>query len=237
MKTINVYINRLIFLAIIMTGLLLHASQAGAQELKLNVKKHVLKNGLTLLMLENRRSPTVSLRIVFKVGSVNERIGITGASHLFEHMMFKGSRLFGTKDWEAEEPLLEREDELVAAILATDDEQEREALEKELAGVRKDLKAITATEEFWSIYMRSGATGLNASTSDDITRYYCNLPANKLKLWAFIESDRMKNLVLREFYSEKDVVMEERRMRTEPSPFGLMFEQLNAAAFTAHPYG
>jgi predicted Zn-dependent peptidase len=237
MKTINVYINRLIFLAIIMTGLLLHVSQAGAQELKLNVKEHVLKNGLTLLMLENRRSPTVSLRIVFKVGSVNERIGITGASHLFEHMMFKGTQLFGTKDWETEEPLLEKEDELVTAIVATDDQQVRKALEEELTDVRKQLKAITATEEFWSIYMRSGATGINASTSDDITRYYCNLPANKLKLWAFIESDRMKNLVLREFYSEKDVVMEERRMRTDTSPFGLMFEQLNAAAFTAHPYG
>lgn len=226
-----------IVLTVALVSLLYIAAAANAQELKLDVRSHVLKNGLTLLMLEQRRSPTVAVRIVFKVGSVNERTGITGASHLFEHMMFKGTKLFGTKDWEAEKPLLEREDELVLAIDTTDDEQEREALEAELAETKKKLKAITNTEEFWAIYMQNGATGINASTSEDITRYYCNLPANKLKLWAFLESDRMKNLVLREFYSEKDVVMEERRMRTETSPFGLLFEELNSAAFTAHPYG
>ncbi len=236
MKTMKTRRNCLIVFAVMLT-LLLHTALLNAQELRLDVKEHVLKNGLTLLMLEKHQSPTVSLRIVFKVGSVNERPGITGASHLFEHMMFKGTELFGTKDWEEEKPLLEKEDELVLAIATTTDEQERLALEAELTEVRKRLKEITNTEEFWAIYMRSGATGINASTSDDITRYYCNLPANKLKLWAFLESDRMKNLVLREFYSEKDVVMEERRMRTETSPFGLMFEQLNAAAFTAHPYG
>ncbi|MFQ5862538.1 MAG: M16 family metallopeptidase [Candidatus Brocadiales bacterium] len=215
----------------------LHTAILSAQELRLDVKEHVLKNGLKLLMLEKHQSPTVSLRIVFKVGSVNEHIGITGVSHLFEHMMFKGTKLFGTKDWETEKSLLKREDELVEAISNETDEQKRKALEAELADVRKRQKEITVTDEFWSIYMRNGATGLNASTSDDTTRYYCNLPSNKLELWAFIESDRMKNLVLREFYSEKDVVMEERRLRTETSPFGLLFEQLNAAAFTAHPYG
>lgn len=233
MKTHRTY---LIVFTIILTSLL-HTALLMAQELRLDVKKHTLKNGLTLLMLEKHQSPTVSLRIVFKVGSVNERPGITGASHLFEHMMFKGTKLFGTKDWEAEKPLLEKEDELVKAISKTTDENERKALEAELEDLRKRQKEITVTEEFWAIYMQNGATGINASTSDDITRYYCNIPANKLQLWAFIESDRMKNLVLREFYSEKNVVMEERRMRTETSPFGLMFEQLNAAAFTAHPYG
>ncbi|MCB7128706.1 MAG: insulinase family protein [Candidatus Brocadiales bacterium] len=236
MKTMKNHRNCMIIFTVLLT-FFLHAATLNAQELRLDVKEHVLKNGMTLLMLEKHQSPTVSVRIVFKVGSVNERPGITGASHLFEHMMFKGTQLFGTKDWEEEKPLLEKEDELVLAIEATDDEAERVALENELAGVRKRLKEITNTEEFWAIYMRNGATGINASTSDDITRYYCNLPANKLKLWAFLESDRMKNLVLREFYSEKDVVMEERRMRTETSPFGLLFEQLNAASFTAHPYG
>src|SRR3989338_4683198 len=226
-----------LIVSIIILTSLLHTATPNAQELRLDVKEHTLKNGLTLLMLEQHRSPTVSLRIAFKVGSVNERPGITGASHLFEHMMFKGTKLFGTKDWEAEKPLLAREDELVKAISKTTDENSRKALEAELEDVRKKQKEITNTEEFWAIYMQNGATGINASTSDDITRYYCDTPANKLQLWAFIEADRMKNLVLREFYSEKDVVMEERRMRTETSPFGLMFEQLNAAAFTAHPYG
>ncbi len=214
-----------------------------AQELKLDVKEHVLKNGLKVLMLERHKSPTISLRIVYKVGSVNERPGITGVSHLFEHMMFKGTKLFGTKDWSVEEPLLKREDELVAAIeeekgkgeLA--DQGRLKGLETELEEVRKKLKDVAVKDELWSIYLSHGASGLNAATGEDATFYYCDLPANKLELWALLESDRMKNMVLREFYSEKDVVMEERRLRTETSPFGLLFEQLKAATFTAHPYG
>ncbi len=232
----KIYRTGIVVCAVVL-AFLMHIAVLDAQELKLDVKEHVLKNGLKLLMLEKHQTPTVSLRIVFKVGSVNEHVGITGVPHLFEHMMFKGTRLFGTKDWESEAPLLKREDELVQALSNETDESRRKALQAELEDVRRRLKEITITEEFWSIYMRNGATGINASTSDDITRYYCNLPSNKLELWAFIESDRMKNLVLREFYSEKDVVMEERRLRTETSPFGLLFEQLNAAAFIAHPYG
>ncbi|MBI5125760.1 MAG: insulinase family protein, partial [Planctomycetes bacterium] len=213
-----------------------------AQELKLDVKEHVLKNGLKVLTLERHKSPTVSLRIVYKVGSVNERPGITGVSHLFEHMMFKGTKLFGTKDWDVEEPLLKREDELVAATEgerhkgASADQGKIKALETELEEVRKKLKDVTVKDELWSIYMSHGGTGLNASTGEDATFYYCDLPTNKLELWGLIESDRMKNMVLREFYSEKDVVMEERRLRTETSPFGLLLEQLRAATFTAHPY-
>ncbi|MDO8136423.1 MAG: pitrilysin family protein [Candidatus Brocadiales bacterium] len=222
---------------------LLELPSAKAQELKLDVKEHILKNGLKLLMLEKHRTPVISLRVVYKVGSVNERPGITGVSHLFEHMMFKGTKLFGTKDWEVEEPLLGREDELVEAInkekaLAEGANPERlKALETELEEVRKKLKDATVKDEFWSIYLRNGATGLNASTGEDSTFYYCNLPANKLDLWAFIESDRMQNMVLREFYQERDVVTEERRLRTETSPFGLLFEQLKATAYSAHPYG
>ncbi|HHT9117640.1 MAG TPA: M16 family metallopeptidase, partial [Candidatus Hypogeohydataceae bacterium YC38] len=222
---------------------LLELPSAKAQELKLDVKEHILKNGLKLLMLEKHRTPVISLRVVYKVGSVNERPGITGVSHLFEHMMFKGTKLFGTKDWKVEEPLLGREDELVEAInkekaLAEGANPERlKALETELEEVRKKLKDATVKDEFWSIYLRNGATGLNASTGEDSTFYYCNLPANKLDLWAFVESDRMQNMVLREFYQERDVVTEERRLRTETSPFGLLFEQLKATAYSAHPYG
>lgn len=211
--------------------------------LKLDVKEHVLQNGLKVLILEKHDVPTVSLRIIYKVGSVNERTGITGVSHLFEHMMFKGTRIFGTRDYEAENPLLEKEDELIETLKylkennGTKEIKEKiEKTEKELAVVRKRLKELAITGEIWSIYPQHGATGLNASTSKDTTTYYCDLPANKLELWSFIESDRMKNRVLREFYSERDVVMEERRLRTENDPSGLMMEQLNAVSFTAHPY-
>ncbi|MCP5004230.1 MAG: insulinase family protein, partial [Planctomycetes bacterium] len=216
---------------------------AYAQKLQLDVQEHVLQNGLKILMLEKHDVPIVSLRVVYKVGSANERPGITGASHLFEHMMFKGTEIFGIKDYEAEKPLLEKEEELIVKINAEHKKGTSASkgtaalLEKQLQDVWKRQKGLIIKDEMWSIYLKNGATGLNASTSNDATFYYCNLPSNRLELWAFMESDRMQNLVLREFYSERDVVMEERRLRTENSPVGLLIEQLNAATYTAHPYG
>ncbi|KXK30573.1 MAG: putative peptidase [Candidatus Brocadia sinica] len=226
----------------IITFIVLFTGRVFANSLKLDVKEHVLKNGLTLLMLEKHDVPIVCVRINYKVGSVDERPGITGVSHLFEHMMFKGTKIFGTRDYAAEKSLLGREDELVMKISTeksneeTADRKKIESLEKELEEVRKKLRDLVVKDEVFSLYLRHGASGLNAATSTDGTYYFCDLPANKLELWAFIESDRMKNLVLREFYSERDVVMEERRLRTENSPMGLLIEQLNAITFIAHPY-
>ncbi len=227
---------------LLMTFIGLFTGAATANPLKLNVKEHVLKNGLKLLMLEKHDVPIVCVRINYKVGSVDERPGITGVSHLFEHMMFKGTKMFGTKDYAAEKPLLDREDELAVKISMEKSREEAadtkkvETLEKELEDVRKKIRDLVVKDEVFSLYLRHGASGLNAATSTDGTYYFCDLPANKLELWAFIESDRMKNLVLREFYSERDVVMEERRLRTENSPMGLLIEQLNAVTFIAHPY-
>ena len=216
---------------------------AYAQKLQLDIEEHILDNGLKILMLEKHDVPIVSLRVVYKVGSANERPGITGASHLFEHMMFKGTDIFGTRDYEKEKPLLKKEEELIIKIEAENakgtkvNKETVTLLESELQDLWKRQKELIIKDEMWSIYLKNGATGLNAATSSDATFYYCDLPSNRFELWAFMESDRMQNLVLREFYSERDVVMEERRLRTENSPFGLLFEQLNAAAFTAHPYG
>ncbi|MFN3533308.1 MAG: M16 family metallopeptidase [Candidatus Brocadia sp.] len=226
----------------IVTFIVLFTGVAFATPLKLDVKEHVLKNGLKLLMLEKHDVPIVCVRINYKVGSVDERPGITGVSHLFEHMMFKGTKMFGTKDYAAEKPLLDREDELVMKISMEKSKEEAadrkkvETLEKELEEVRKKIRDLVVKDEVFSLYLRHGASGLNAATATDGTYYFCDLPANKLELWAFIESDRMKNLVLREFYSERDVVMEERRLRTENNPMGLLMEQLNAVTFIAHPY-
>ncbi len=213
-----------------------------AESLKLDVKEYKLKNGLKLLMLEKHDVPIVCVRIDYKVGSADERPGITGVSHLFEHMMFKGTKIFGTRDYTAEKPLLDKEDELAVKISAeksngdATDKKKIASLEKELEEVRKKLRDLVVKDDVFSLYLRQGASGLNAATSTDGTYYFCDLPANKLELWAFIESDRMKNLVPREFYSERDVVMEERRLRLENSPFGLLIEQMNAVAFIAHPY-
>src|SRR3989338_1427617 len=233
-------IFRLRFLLI--SIILFFCATAYGQKLELDVREHTLGNGIKLLMLEKHDVPIVSLRIVYKVGSVNEHPGITGASHLFEHMMFKGTEIFGTKDYDSEKPLLKREDELIPEIAVEEtkgndaDKEKIKQLEGDLKEVWEKQKELIVKDEMWSIYLKNGATGLNASTGSDATYYYCNLPANRLELWAFMESDRMKNLVLREFYSERDVVMEERRLRTENSPFGLLIEQLNAVTFIAHPY-
>lgn len=235
----NTFRIRFLLVAII----LLFCTTAYGQKLELDVREHILDNGMKLLMLAKHDVPIVSLRIVYKVGSVNEHPGITGASHLFEHMMFKGTEIFGIKDYDSEKPLLEREDELISKISVEEakgndaDKEKIKQLKGDLKEVWEKQKELIVKDEMWSIYLKNGATGLNASTGSDATYYYCNLPANRLELWAFMESDRMKNLVLREFYSERDVVMEERRLRTENSPFGLLTEQLNAATFTAHPYG
>ncbi len=228
---------------LLISTILFFCAAAYGQNLKLDVREHTLDNGIKILMLEKHEVPIVSLRIVYKVGSVNERPGITGASHLFEHMMFKGTEIFGTKDYDSEKPLLEREDELISGIAVEKakgdgvDEEKIKHLESELKDIREKQKELIIKDEMWSIYLKNGATGINASTGSDATYYYCNLPANRLELWAFMESDRMENLILREFYSERDVVMEERRLRTENNPFGLLMEQLNAATYTAHPYG
>ncbi len=226
----------------VLMSVVLFAGDSFANSLKLDVKEHVLKNGLKLLMLEKHDVPIVCVRINYKVGSVDERPGITGVSHLFEHMMFKGTKIFGTRNYAAEKPLLDTEDDLVTKLCdekgkeETADTKKVESLGKELEEVRKKLRDLVVKDEVFSLYLRHGASGLNAATSTDGTYYFCDLPANKLELWAFIESDRMKNLVLREFYSERDVVMEERRLRTENSPMGLLVEQLNAVTFIAHPY-
>ena len=213
-----------------------------ADPLKLDVKEYVLKNGLKLLMLEKHDVPIVCLRVNYKVGSVDERPGITGVSHLFEHMMFKGTKIFGTRDYNAEKPLLDKEDELVVKISAEKyigdaaDKKKIASLEKELEEVRKKLRDLVVKDEAFSLYLRHGGSALMQQLLLTARTIFCDLPVNKLELWAFIESDRMKNLVLREFYSERDVVMEERRLRTENSPFGLLIEQLNAVTFIAHPY-
>lgn len=109
-------------------------------------------------------------------------------------------------------------------------------LEMEFLRVQEEAEAYIVGEADWAILDRNGAWGLNASTGSDSTQYYYSLPANRLELWALIESGRMRNPVLRQFYKERDVIMEERRMRIDNNPGGRLWEQLRSLAFGAHPY-
>ncbi len=222
------------------------ARGAAAQEISLDVTEQTLENGMKLLIVPRRTSFTFSAYLRFKIGSAQEQAGKTGLSHMLEHMMFKGTRLIGGVETEAEEPILAKLDGLHQELqklqeaerspFMPKDPSRRMALEKEIGETTAGLKRFIIPNEYWQIYQRHGATGLNASTSRDGTQYYVSLPSNRLELWAFVESDRIKNPVLREFYTERAVVHEERRQRYEANPEGALVESLFAFAFVAHPY-
>jgi len=218
----------------------IESSALAETPLRLNVIEHRLPNGLTLLMLEHHRAPIVSCSVFYRVGSVNEEPGCTGISHLLEHMMFKGTRTIGTKDHAREEPLLRKIEELHERLSesgrGSEDAGSAKGLKDELAHAERQADSLTTKNEFWKILTREGAEGLNAHTGRDWTQYLCSLPANRLELWMWLESDRMSGAVFREFYRERAVILEERRLTIDDSPDGAFSEQLFATAFIAHPY-
>ncbi|SYZ74205.1 conserved exported hypothetical protein [Candidatus Zixiibacteriota bacterium] len=227
--------------------LLLLSSLAIAQtgQIQLDVKRQTLPNGLRILVLENHSSPVFSAIIRFNTGSLDERPGLTGVSHLLEHMLFKGTKIFGTSNYKAEVPIMNQIDSLAHLIFAEqvklnsplypNDSTRYKELRGRLDSLQMAEKKYIIKDELWSTFLQNGGTGLNASTGNDGTQYYVSLPKNRLELWALMESDRMANMVLREFYSERDVVMEERRLG-ENSPWGSLGEALNSTIYWASPY-
>lgn len=221
--------------------LLFWVTPISAATLEDRVVEHEFANGLKLLMVPRPEAPTFTAYITLGVGSVHETSEHRGMAHMLEHMLFKGTKTIGTTDYAKEKPLLERIEEVGSRLDALRarrdaDPEEIAALEKELADLQQEHQQFVVKDEFARIYAEHGGVGYNAFTSRDLTTYLINLPANKLELWAAIESDRMKNPVLREFYTERDVVMEERYRAYETNPRGMLFEHLFANAFTLHPY-
>ncbi len=217
------------------------AQDLAAFEKKVSVK--TLANGLTVIVCERPEAPVFSFYTHVDVGSDREVPGITGLAHMFEHMAFKGTDTIGTRDYEKEKAALAA---VEAAYAAYDvarrtkvgrDEAKVKELEKAWRDRIAEADAFVVQNEFGEIVDREGGVGLNASTNTDETTYYFSFPANRLELSAYLESERYLKPVMREFYKERDVVFEERRMRTESQPIGRMIEQFLAAAFTAHPYG
>ncbi len=212
-----------------------------AQTLAEKVQEHHLDNGLTLLLVERHASPTVAAYISFRVGSVDEDSRQRGVAHLLEHMLFKGTKTLGTKDYQAEKVLLDQIEQLGHRIDTLKnrpgtDPQTLEQLKSDLADLQKIHRELVIKDEFARIYAENGGVGYNAFTSKDQTTYLINLPANKLELWAAIESDRLQNAVLREFYTEREVVREERRRSYESNPGGKLYETLLTTAYKIHPY-
>ena len=216
---------------------------ASAQDLADRVVEHTYPNGLKLLMIKRDTSPTIAPYILFKAGSVDESDDTRGIAHMLEHMLFKGTKTIGTKDYEKEKVILAEIDRVGDALDmerakgSKADADKIAELEAALKEQQELAKAWIVPGEYTEIYTQHGSTGFNAGTSVDYTIYTVELPSNKLELWAMLESDRLKNAVLREFYVEREAVKEERRMRVDTSPGGKLYEQFIAAAFTAHPYG
>jgi predicted Zn-dependent peptidase len=227
-------------------ALALAALPAAAQDLASFEKRVTVKalpNGLTLLVLERPEAPVFSFFTHVDAGSAQEVPGITGLAHMFEHMAFKGTDRIGTTDYAAEKAALEKVERAYDAydaerrkLVGRDDGKVAE-LEKAWKDAIAEADRYVKANEFGEIIDREGGAGLNAFTSNDETGYFYSLPANRLELWAYLESERFLKPVMREFYKERDVVMEERRMRIESNPVGRLIEQFIATAFTAHPYG
>jgi predicted Zn-dependent peptidase len=248
----------------LVVALLSAASAAGQQ---VAVEEFRLDNGMEFLLVPRTDQPNVvSAGWVAKVGSVNERPGITGISHFFEHMMFKGTDTIGTRDAkrDADYRRLQKElrDQINSLVWAgqyerflrgeigdpwdpANDTQELRLLRGKLDGLIKAQQgrgddgveaATIVKDEFDQVYTKAGGSGMNAFTSHDLTCYFITVPSNKLELWAWMESDRLHDSVFREFYSERDVVHEERRLRTDSTPTGRFEEQFDSMFWASCGY-
>ena len=219
------------------------------------VEKH-LANGLRLLLVERHDEPAIAGGWVAHVGSSNERLGMTGIAHLFEHMMFKGTPTIGTKDYKKDLEILAAQEQLrdemrqeerqmraehrrgaIDDLLKPENKSARyRELEKQFNQLISAQRDILVKNEFDRIYSGAGGDRMNAFTSEDMTAYFVNVPANKIELWMWMESERIMHPVFREFYAERDVVFEERRMRTESTPLGKFQEEFMAMFWESCPY-
>jgi len=219
---------------------LLPAQDMASFEKRITVKK--LANGLTVLICERPEAPVVSFFTHVDVGDANDPKGQTGLAHMFEHMAFKGTDKVGSKNFPAEQAALEKVEQAYRAYDAERtrevgrDEQKIEAAKKAWEDALEKAEQQVNVNQYDEILESNGVEGMNANTSEDETQYFYSLPSNRVELWAYMESERFLHPVFREFYKERDVVHEERRMRVDSSPLGRLVEQFQAAAFTVHPY-
>ena len=230
----------------VILALAVSALPAAAQDLESfekTVTEHTLANGMRFIIVERHEVPVVSFHLHGDVGAVDDPEGQTGMAHMFEHMAFKGTSVIGTKDFAKETDALARVDQAYAAWQAERrkgeqaDPQRLQQLEEAFHQAQEEAGRDVESEEFSKAIEQNGGVGLNAGTSYDYTVYFFSLPSNKLELWFSLESARFLDPVLREFYKERDVVMEERRLRVESRPLGNLVEEFLSVAYKAHPYG
>ncbi len=222
-------------------GIPTHANGMDLDSFESRVTEHTLANGWTFILVKRPVAPVFAFMTAVNVGSAQEGAGMTGLAHMFEHMAFKGTPHLGTTDYEAEQQALEDMEQAYLAyqdarLRVRADEQHVKPLHEAFRRAQQTAATFVESNAFANIVERAGGVSLNAFTSADMTGYVYALPANKIELFCYLESERFLHPVFREFYEERDVVMEERRMRTESNPIGRLFERFVAASFTAHPY-
>ena len=228
------------FAIVLVLAALAAAQDVASFEKRTTVKK--LDNGLTVVICERPEAPVFSFFTHVDAGSVQDPLGQTGLAHMFEHMAFKGTDKIGTKDYAAEKVALEKVEQTYAAYIAERDkpvgrdEKKLKDLEKAWKDAIAEADKYVKPNEFPQIVEINGGEDLNANTSDDETNYFYSFPENRLELWAYLESERFLHPVMREFYKERNVVIEERRMRVDSNPIGRLLEQFTTAAFQAHEY-
>ena len=212
-------------------------------KLENQVSEHTLENGLKIIVMERHDAPVASFITWCNVGSADDPKGYTGLAHMFEHMAFKGTSTIGTKDISKEMKLISVEDSIFMELRSARnqgrmaDSAKIAELETAYEEAREASYELVVPNEFGNIVDREGGVGLNAFTSMDVTAFMYSLPSNKAELWIAMEAGRFKDPVYREMYKERDVVGEERRMRTESNPIGRLIEEFQSIAYKAHPYG
>ena len=218
------------------------AQAQNLKEFEKKVTEFTLTNGMHFIITERHEAPVVSFNTYVKAGAIDDPAGQTGLAHMFEHMAFKGTPSIGSKNWPEEKKALE-EVEQADARLEEERRKDLRADPKKVAALDNLLKAAIEKASLYvepnaypRIIEENGGVGLNASTGIESTNYFYNFPANRIELWFLLESQRFLNPVFREFYKERDVVREERRMRIESNPQGKLMEALLGTAFLAHPY-
>jgi len=222
-------------------GCAVKAQDLASFEKRTTVK--VLPNGLTLIVCERPEAPVFSFYTLVDAGSANDPQGASGLAHMFEHMAFKGSAEIGTTNYPAEKVALAKVEVAYAAYDAEFRKRVGQSparlaeLKKTFEDAQAAAQKYVIPNQFSEIAEENGAVGINASTGEDSTQYFWSMPSNRLELWAYLESQRIGHPVEREFYKERNVVQEERRMRVDSAPIGRMIEQFLAAAYVAHPYG
>ena len=231
--------RRIIAILALWPGLL---SGQSLQEFEKKVTEFSLTNGMHFIICERHEAPVVSFHTYVNAGSVDDPSGKTGLAHMFEHMAFKGTASIGSLNWPAEQKAMQAIEQVYDRYdaernkghLANQDVLKK--LHDELAAAIEKANTFVDENLYPNLIEENGGVGMNASTGEDSTNYFYSLPSNRIELWFLLESSRFIAPVFREFYKERDVVREERRMRTESEPQGKLFEVLLATAFEAHPY-